>query len=571
MTEKLAPPEGNVMPIAQRAEEWKAIDWPKVHRQVNRLRQRIYRASREGDLKKVRNLQRLMIRSKANRLLAIREVTQCNQGKRTAGVDGRLALDDQARMELCKELETYHPSQVRPVRRVYIPKANKKKLRPLGIPPILCRCQQSIIKSALEPYWEAQFEATSYGFRPGRSTHDAIQRIHRSVGVGRTRPWILDADIEGAFDNIDHGYLLEALGNCPGKAWIKRWLKAGIMEEGKWSATESGTPQGGVISPLLMNIALHGMEAHLEVEYNKKGRVKANSPYVVVRYADDYVVMAKSKTSCEQSIKLLNEWLAIRGLRLSTEKTSIRHIKEGIDFLGVTIKMHKSRKHRSGWVVQIRPSKASVKAFRKMMRTTWKQVLPKPLIKAIQELNAKLLGWGNYHRHYVAQQIFQTLDHWMWNRQVRYRYRRHPRKSWKWCKKRYWGKIPSRQDKWVFMDPETGKYLFKLSWIPTYRHVLVRGRHSPDDPSLRVYWKKRQQARIPFGGQVRMKLWRRQAGTCPTCQSALENGEPLHVHHIKPKKDGGSDELSNLCLLHAACHRQVHSRYGKPLKPLTAA
>ena len=288
MAEKLGPQKGNVMLIDRKAVEWKAIDWPKVHEQVNRLRQRIYRASTAGDLKRVRNLQRLVICSRANKLLAIRQVTQCNQGKGTAGVDGRIIQDEGARMRLYDELKTYHPHQVRPVKRVYLPKANGQQ-RPLGIPPIICRCQQVVIKSALEPYWEAKFEATSYGFRPGRSTHDAIQRIYRTVRSGKSRPWMLDADIEGAFDNISHDYLLEALGNFPGRAWIKGWLKAGIMEGEERSATESGTPQGGAISPLLMNVALHGMEAPLKVAYDKRGRVKPESPFVVVRYADDSV------------------------------------------------------------------------------------------------------------------------------------------------------------------------------------------------------------------------------------------------------------------------------------------
>ena len=159
----------------------------------------------------------------------------------------------------------------------------------------------------------------------------------------------------------------------------------------------------------------------------------------------------------------------------------------------------------------------------------------------------------------------------MWFRQVRYRYRRHPHKSWEWCKRRYWGRIPSRKDEWIFRNPESGKYLFKLGWIASYRHPLVKGSYSPDDPALGAYWEKRRQARIPFGTRVRMQLWGRQKSLCPICQEALSNGEALHVHHIKAKKDGGRDELSNLWLLHAACHRQVHSRYGKQLKPLTAA
>lgn len=568
MTEKLGPNTGNVMSLDPAEEDWHAIDWLKVYRQVNRLRQRIYRASRRGNLKQVRNLQRLMLRSRANKLVAIRSVTQRNSGKGTPGVDGQVALDSKARSKLYKDLKSYDPQEVRPVRRVFIPKANGKQ-RPLGIATIVDRCQQTIVKAALEPYWEAHFEVTSYGFRPGRSTHDAIEHLY--AVVSREREWMLDADIEGAFDNISHAHLHKALGNFPGREWIDRWLKAGIMSEGKWSASEGGTPQGGTISPLLMNVALHGLEAHLGVKHIREGTVRQDCPYRVVRYADDFVILAKSKEECEAAAASLEEWLGKRGLRLSKEKTSVRHIKEGIDFLGVTIKKYRSRKHRRGWVVHVKPSKESIKAFRTKMRIAWKKAVTQQLATAIRELNAIVLGWGNYHRYGISKRIFNSLDNWMWKRQKRFRYKRHPNKSWKWCKQRYWGKIPSRQDKWVFKDPETGKFLFKLSWIPIRIHVKVKGRHSPDNPQQREYWKKRQQARIPYGTKVRMKLWHRQKGSCPSCHNGLENGEALHIHHIKAKKDGGGDELSNLCLLHAACHRQIHGRYGKSLRPMTAA
>ena len=569
MTEKLEADKVNVMPLDNYVAHWQAIQWAKIHRSVSQLRQRIYRASVEGNLRKVRNLQHLMMRSTANRLLAIRQVTQCNQGKNTAGIDGYAAVNHQDRTALYKALTTYRPEHVRPARRVYIPKSNGK-CRPLGIPTIADRCQQTVIKAALEPYWEAQFEATSYGFRPGRSTHDAIKRIQSALYALGSRPWIVDADIEGAFDNIKHKHLIEAIGNFPGRKWIVSWLRGGVMEQGKLNATPQGTPQGGAISPLLLNIALHGMEKQLGVKYRQRG-VSHSCPYVLVRYADDFVIMARSQGACHQAIALLNPWLKTRGLRLSATKTQIRHVNEGFDFLGFNIRRYRDQGKRAGEVLLIKPSKAAVSAFKKELRATWKCVLHWPLEQAITRMNAKILGWGNYYRHCVSKRTFSRLDHWMWKRQERYRYRRHPHKSWAWCRKRYWGKIPSREDRWVFMNPETGHYLYKLSWTPIQRHNLVKGKSSPDDPNLRSYWSKRQREKAPVGVKLRTILWKKQRGNCTMCASALDNGEQLHIHHKQARKEGGGHELSNLCLLHASCHRQAHGRYGQQLKPMSAA
>src|SRR6476646_6905869 len=249
---------------------WNAVDWRQVNRRVRNLRQRIFRATRENDLKKVRSLQKLMLRSYSNTLKAVRLVTQENKGKYTAGVDRVVALTIQDRNELVDSLMADQPWRSAPVRRVHIPKANGK-LRPLGIPTIRDRALQARVKNALEPFWEAHFEPCSYGFRPGRGCHDAIARTYNVATPIRRRKWVLDADIKGAFDNIDHDYLLNAIGKFPARELIRQWLKAGYMERGVFHATSSGTPQGGVISPLLANIALHGMEAAVGVKYISRG------------------------------------------------------------------------------------------------------------------------------------------------------------------------------------------------------------------------------------------------------------------------------------------------------------
>jgi RNA-directed DNA polymerase len=266
--------------VTERRTDWNAIDWKRANRSVRNLRQRIFRASQEGNLKKVRSLQRLMLRSYSNTLLSVRRITQINTGKDTAGVDEIIVKTPIARAQLIDELMTFQPWRAKPTKRIYIPKANGK-VRPLSIPTILDRCQQARVKNALEPFWEARFEGTSYGFRPGRGCHDALVRIHVSAAK-KKKVWVLDADIAAAFDTINHEFLLNTLKGFPARELIRQWLKAGYVEYGKIHQTEIGTPQGSVISPLLANVALHGMEAALGIKPERQGNKR-----VIVRYADD--------------------------------------------------------------------------------------------------------------------------------------------------------------------------------------------------------------------------------------------------------------------------------------------
>src|SRR3954454_6892086 len=279
---------------ADDALRWDAVDWRFHEDNVRRLRQRIFKAARDGDLGKLRNLQKLMLRSWSNTLLSVRQATQRNAGRATAGVDGEIALNSLARAELAvqvhRDARSWRPL---PVKRVYIPKAgNRAKLRPLGIPVIADRCHQGRVRAALEPEWEARFEPKSYGFRPGRSCHDAIGAIYTVCrGPRAKRVWALDADLAAAFDRIDHSRLLEALGSFPARDMIRDWLKAGVFETGKGLApTDEGTPQGGVISPVLLNVASHGLEEAAGVRYltsgSQAGQPRTASP-VVIRYADD--------------------------------------------------------------------------------------------------------------------------------------------------------------------------------------------------------------------------------------------------------------------------------------------
>jgi RNA-directed DNA polymerase len=349
--------------------DWNAINWRKANRAIRNLRQRIFRAAQEGNLKKVRSLQKLMVKSYSNRLVSVRRVTQINAGKNTPGLDKLVLKTPAARGKMVDVLAHYTVWNAKPVRRVYISKSDNK-VRPLGIPVVQDRCLQAMIKNALEPAWEAKFEGISYGFRPGRSCQDAIGKIYLLARPNKTKKWVLDADIKGAFDNISHNYLLTTIGRVPGYELIKQWLKAGYVDKNVYHETETGTPQGGVISPLLANIALHGMENAIGVKRNSRGEIIGKR--AVVRYADDFVCFCETKEDAEQVQQILTEWLKERGLTLSEEKTRIVHLTEGFDFLGFHVRHYPAPlTSRTGWKLLIKPSKASVQEIRKKLQHLW--------------------------------------------------------------------------------------------------------------------------------------------------------------------------------------------------------
>jgi RNA-directed DNA polymerase len=540
--------------------DWNAIDWRKVDRSVSNLRRRIFRASKEGDHRKVRSLQKLVLRSYANALWSVRRVTQINAGRNTPGVDMLVVKTPKARSELVDHIRSYQPWKAQPARRVYIPKGGGR-LRPLGIPTVIDRVMQAIVKNALEPYWEARFEPASYGFRPGRGCHDAIVKIFNIARPNKRKKWVLDADIEGAFDSISHERLLEVIGPFPARELIRRWLKAGYVEMGTLHATETGAPQGGVISPLLMSIALHGMEQALGVRYDKRGQIKGSR--ALVRYADDWVVFCESKEDAQEARRQAQKWLLKRGLRLSEDKTRVVHLTEGFDFLGFNIRHYPAPKTaRSGYKLLIKPSKDSVSNFKDRMRSEWMNLKGHNAMEVLKRLNPIVRGWANYFRIGVSKHTFETLDHWMLARCARHVRSNHPRKGWRWCRQKYWGQLnPERADRWVFGDKSTGAYLLKLSWTPIRRHVLVKGAASPDDPALRGYWIERERRKLEEGllPPRLMGLARAQQGRCTHCGASLFNGEALNRHHLLPKSEGGTDERSNLRLLHLYCHQQIHT------------
>jgi RNA-directed DNA polymerase len=542
--------------------DWQTVNWCKVNRRMRNLRRRIFRASQQGDQKTVSRLQKLMLRSYSNRLLAVRRVTQLNHGRNTPGVDRVVVKTPAARGKLVDELGSYQPWRALPAKRVYIPKG-KGRLRPLGIVSVRDRALQAMVKNALEPAWEARFEAASYGFRPGRSCHDAMQKIYLLANGRSTKPWILDADIREAFDNLCRTFLLDAIGPVPGRELIKQWLYAGYLEDGTVQDTPAGTPQGAVLSPLMLNVGLHGMEEALSVKYDRRGQIRG--PRALVRYADDVVVFCRSKEDAERARDDLQFWLAPRGLTLSAEKTRIVHITEGFDFLGFTVRQYPVTTTRSGYKLLIKPSRESVRRIKARLREEWLGLRGSNVEAITKRLNPIIRGWATYFRRQVSAEVFGDLDNFMWRRAYRYAKYTHPDKPWRWITRRYWGRFHrQRNDHWVFGSPATGRHLLKFAWFPIQRHVLVQGTASPDDPSLQDYWRRRTTQEARYLSPSRQKLARRQHFRCPQCGDSLFSGEELQVHHLVPRSCGGPNAYANLTLRHLYCHQQLHRDAGPP-------
>ncbi len=525
---------------------WKHIDWKKAEYEVNRLQVRIAKATRKKNWNAVKRLQYLITHSYYAKLLAVRKVTT-NKGKNTSGVDKELWSTPASKMRAALSL-TDKQYKAKPLRRVYIEKKGKKAKRPLGIPCMYDRAMQALYALALEPVAETTADTKSFGFRKGRSCHDACEYIFTALSRKYSPKWILEGDIKGCFDHISHQWLID---NIPmDKSILKQFLKAGFVFQNELFATEEGTPQGGIISPILANMALDGIQSLLTQRFhtNRLGKVdirfKDKNQVNFVRYADDFIVTANTEEIAMEIKSLIRDFLKSRGLELSEEKTVITHIDDGFDMLGWTFRKFKNK-------LIVNPSKKSIKSFVASLSDTilkrgkaWKQEV------LIEKLNQQIRGWANYHQSVCASEAFAHIDYILYELLWKWAKRRHPHKGRWWVSTKYWHRVENRS--WVFSTDK--KELLRVDHIPIIRHTKVRMDANPYFDA--EYFKERKfgHGMKRLSGRFKM-VWKNQNGCCYHCGLPMEINEEREIFFKNSIIAGGKEEISNMAYVHAYCNR----------------
>ena len=546
-------------------DEWHSIDWRKVHQNVRRLQVRMVKAAQAGRWGKVKALQRLLTRSFSAKALAVKRVTE-NRGKRTPGIDGQTWSTPASKAKAINSLQQsgYRAS---PLRRVYIPKSNGRK-RPLGIPTMKDRAMQALYSLALSPIAETLADPNSYGFRLHRSPADAIGQCFICLCSSDSAQWILEADIRSCFDEISQEWLEQHIPIE--KAILQQWLQAGYMYQQRFHPTLAGTPQGGIISPVLMNMTLDGLETQLRQAYPRTTRRGQRAKVNLIRFADDFIITGQSHTLLrDEVVPLVQDFLQERGLILSPTKTMITHIEDGFDFLGQHI-----RRYPNGHLF-IKPSKKAQKVLLDKVRQLIKAHQQTSAGHLISLLNPLIKGWAFYHRHVVSKKTFQRIDDQIFKALWRWAKRRHSNKGKRWIRQKYFKTVDNRH--WVFSGEivrKTGKtrhvYLFKAARLPIQRHRKIVAKANPYDPKWEPYFEKRIEMKMMadwWGRSNLRSLWYEQHGLCPICQQKITRLTGWNLHHIIWRVHGGSNALNNCVLLHPNCHRQVHCLGLKVEKP----
>ncbi len=534
---------------------WESINWKEAENYVKKLQMRIVKAQKDGHYNKVKSLQWLLTHSFYAKALAVRRVTS-NRGKNTAGVDHEIWKTSHGKYEAINKLQRrgYRP---KPLRRVYIPKKNGK-LRPLSIPTMTDRAMQTLYKYALEPVAETTADPNSYGFRIGRSTHDAIGQCFNDLCRCGSPQWILEGDIKGCFDHISHEWLME---NIPmDKVMLKKWLKCGYVDTKKLFPTEEGTPQGGSISPTLMNMTLDGLEKLLKAKFPMRKTVSGKTIYYqvnFVRYADDFIVTGKDPELLrDEIIPLIRGFLAERGLQLSEEKTVVTHISDGFDFLGQNVRKYKGK-------LLIKPSKNAIKSHMKKVRKIIKENKTATQDMLIRKLNPVIRGWVNYHRFVVSSDAFELVDHRTWECLWWWACRRHKNKGKGWVKSKYWHNLDNRE--WTFAAEPAfrgknfdEKYL-KLEYATNtkiLRFRKINAEANPFDEKWMGYFEERDGEKMlnsTKGRDKLVKIWNSQNRCCPVCGEKITSETGFKTHF-----DTDGDKRWPVKMVHQWCHKSIH-------------
>jgi RNA-directed DNA polymerase len=558
----------NAAGAASHAEEgWHSINWRSAYRIVCRLQARIVKAIQAGRWGKAKALQHLLTHSFSGKALAVRRVTE-NQGKVTPGVDQEI-WDTPAKKATALQALKPRGYRPQPLRRVYIPKSNGK-MRPLGIPTMRDRAMQALHLLGLDPIAETTADPNSYGFRKERSTADAIDQCHTVLSNRGGARWIFEGDIKSCFDRISHQWLL---AHVPmNRAVLQKWLKAGFMEKQILHATEEGTPQGGLCSPVLANLTLDGLERRLRERYPKATALSRKAKVNLVRYADDFIITGSSKELLEHEVKpLVESFLSERGLELSAEKTQITQIEDGFDFLGQNVRDYRG-------TILVKPSRKNVTTFLTKVRGIIKASGQATAGHLIVRLNPVIRGWANYHRYVSSKRTLTRVDDAIFRALWQWAKRRHPKKPGRWVKDKYFGTIGGRH--WVFQGTVVGRggviepvQLFAASSLSIRRHIKIKGEANPYDPTWEPYFEERlgvKMAGALVGRWTLRLLWKEQEGICPVCHQKITTVTGWHNHHIQWRTHGGPDTIENHVLVHPTCHQQIHSRgltVGKPRPP----
>jgi len=558
--------------------DWNSINWRKIQLRVWGIQRKIYECSRRSEKFKVIKLQKILINLPEAKLLAVRKVTQDNRGKKTAGVDGVHLLAPTKRFQLAYSLKI--DGRCDPIKRRLIPKpGNPEESRPLGIPTIRDRAKQALVLLALEPEWEAKFEKNSYGFRPGRRPHDAIEAIHSSIN--KSPKYVLDGDIRKCFDQINHDALLDKLDTFPVMhRQLRAWLKAKIIMQDETIFPQKGTPQGGVLSPLLANIALNGIEDLLsdwiaEIPAFSPGGHRISKPnrrkrLLFARYADDFVVLHPDKEIVESAKTLIEEFLKTMSLEIHKGKTRITHTylsvdnqRPGFKFLGFWIRNYPVGKTKRGkrgveYKTFIRPHPQNISDVLRKVKEVLRQ--NRNVITVVERLNPIIRGWANYFSTVASKRTFSAMDSKLMIQLMRWGKRKHPTRSKTWIRNKY-----------LFKDVKNEKSRLRFGYIgknqevigiqyfaetPIVRHTKVAGDKSIYDNDL-VYWSDRGRAlgNRAFSKSI-FRILRNQDNKCNTCGLKFLPGDVIEIDHIVPKSSGGTDHYGNLQALHGHCHDQ---------------